>query len=163
ADERASDAVVRVVGGPAGFSATAISARDPRTDDPAVELTIADGGAIDPKGGPGALREYLAVGVDRFGRRSAPATLTLNRLPSESHEGSFGFHYQQGYSIELDRVVDAAEADLVFSSCAGGISSITLTAPGGILSLEGVIGRDHDAPSAGRLFEMILGADESAV
>jgi RNA polymerase sigma-70 factor (ECF subfamily) len=53
-------------------------------------------------------------------------------------EGYFSFHYEQGYSFESQAVSNELEAaDLVFKSCAGGISSVTLEAPGGaIVNLE---------------------------
>src|SRR5207244_3273695 len=82
-------------------------------------------GGVDPKGGAGAFRSYAAVGEDEFGRRSSSTWNTLNRRAGTPQDGVFRFHYKQGFSFERGALCDVADADLVFSSCAGGISSIT--------------------------------------
>lgn len=161
-EERASDSVVHVTA-PAGFEVKQVIARDPRANGDEKALAVEDGVAIDPAGGPGSLREYTAVGEDAQGRRSSPALARSNRLVGSPRAGTFDFHYGQGWSFETDSIVDASEADVVFSRCAGGISSITLTAPAGIVSLEDAGCRDGTTPSAERLFEMLLGADASAL
>ncbi len=156
-------AVVHVVILTRGFVVGSVEARDARADRPPEALPVTDGRAFDPLAVAGSLRHYTATGEDAFGRRSPAGTAVLNLLSPEPIDGTFQFHYQQGWSFDLQRVVDAADADVIFASCAGGISSITLAAPNGIVSLERALGSDRDPPSAGRLFEMVLGVDESAV
>ncbi len=99
-------------------------------------LPIREGVALDVAGREGQLLRYSAVGEDKYGRRTAQAELVLNLMPAKPVAGAFSFHYQQGYSIERQKLVPLDQADVVFSSCAGGISSVTLTAPGGITSLR---------------------------
>jgi RNA polymerase sigma-70 factor (ECF subfamily) len=52
------------------------------------------------------------------------------RRASRRVEGRFQFHYEQGWSFASMSIVPKEEADVVFASCAGGISSVTLAAPG---------------------------------
>jgi len=63
------------------------------------------------------------------GETPKPREAPVRKAPA--HEGEFAFHYKQGYSFLERELVDAKDADLVFETCAGGISSVTLTVPGG--------------------------------
>ena len=83
----------------------------------------------------------------------------IARLGAGRHDGTFKFHYEQGYSFKQDKVVDATEADVVFSNCAGGISSVTLQAPGGILNLERLFRRRSTGLLAPTLLDAIASAD----
>jgi hypothetical protein len=78
-----------------------------------------------------------------------------------AHEGEFAFHYKQGYSFLEQRVVEQDEivqADLVFESCAGGISSVTLSVPAGKLAHAARVTdlQGKDTPGAGRLLPALL-------
>ncbi|MEM8884405.1 MAG: hypothetical protein AAGD14_10065 [Planctomycetota bacterium] len=66
----------------------------------------------------------------------------LARLGPPAHDGEFQFHYRQGFQFRTGKVVEVDDADVVFRSCAGGISSVTLRAPGGITNLRRVLGRE---------------------
>ncbi len=74
--------------------------------------------------------------------------------------GTFSFHYRQGFSFAQRKLVDPSEADVIFKSCAGGISFITLEVPGGkIVNLERVLRRRGTSMKADALFETVVGAD----
>ncbi|MFH0944500.1 MAG: sigma-70 family RNA polymerase sigma factor [Planctomycetota bacterium] len=63
-----------------------------------------------------------------------PGEASLTRAmvePPPVQRGEFAFHYKQGYSFGEDALVPANRADVIFETCAGGISSITLEAPCG--------------------------------
>jgi hypothetical protein len=83
--------------------------------------------AAAPESGRSAEAPRLAAG--------SGSVRKLDTAPA--HEGTFQFHYQQGYSFRVRAIVPPEEADLVFENCAGGISSVTFAAPGGaIVSLK---------------------------
>lgn len=107
-------------------------------------LRLEDGAALDDAASPDEVREYVAVGLDAHGRRSPRGAARVVIPPTSARSGEFRFHYRQGYSLELQRIVPASEADVVFQTCAGGIASITLAAEGGIRSLRGVL-PEHSA------------------
>ncbi len=87
-----------------------------------------------------------------------------SRSNLEIVEGEFSFHYQQGYSFETQSVVnDLADADLTFESCAGGIASVTLKAPGGtITNLERLGTRIPSVKRAAALARAVVRAETSA-
>jgi hypothetical protein len=151
---------VRVAAVPRGYEVdvvTAVRASGRRCD-----LPVVDGRALDRDPGPEPLLTYEASAVDRHGRRTPRAVVRLDRRPDEPVSGTFQFHYRQGWSFERGEVCAADEADVYFASCAGGLSSVTFTAPGGILSLEHVTGTDGLSPSPGRLVEGVLGVAPEA-
>jgi hypothetical protein len=125
-------------------------------------LEVKDGVARDAAAKEGQIREYRAVATDAHGRRAAVATPPLALFPDGPRTGEFAFHYQQGYSIEQGRIVAADQADVYFSMCAGGISQITLTAPGGIVNLANVVPREADPGTAEAVFDLFLRADPQA-
>jgi RNA polymerase sigma-70 factor (ECF subfamily) len=77
---------------------------------------------------------------------------------------TFAFHYQQGFSFESRTVTDdVAEADVVFKTCAGGIASVTLEAPGGaIASFVGFKQRFTDVMHAVAFMESAVRVDADA-
>ena len=89
---------------------------------------------------------------------AGPWAALRERLGQGRHEGTFKFHYQQGFDFERGEVVDLADADVVFQRCAGGISSITLAAAGGITNLESALGRRATGLDATQLYESLVGA-----
>ena len=97
-----------------------------------VDLEVDGGTVVDTAPLADALARYEATLVDRHGRVLGRSSAQLNRLPRGVRRGRFRFHYGQAYSIELGRSVAPDDGDVVFSGAAGGISSITLTARGGI-------------------------------
>ncbi len=104
------------------------------------------------------------VGAERTSVGTAPWTDSTapTAAPADSVvEGEFSFHYQQGYSFVSRSVVkDLADADLVFKTCAGGISSVTFEAPSGaITNLERLSARFPDLKHGQALSRSIVRAD----
>ena len=71
-------------------------------------------------------------------------TSALATLPTGVRTGEFRIHFRQSWSIEGDVLANDDRSDVTFRTCAGGISSVTLAAAGGIVGLERVVGRDFD-------------------
>ncbi|MCK6461825.1 MAG: hypothetical protein L6Q95_18245, partial [Planctomycetes bacterium] len=122
-------------------------------------LPVADGVARDAGAGEGQVRRYRAVPVDAHGRRASAATATIALLPDGPRAGEFRFHYQQGFDLETGRIVDAGEADVFFQECRGGISQITLAAPGGIVSMERVLPKHLNPGRAEAIYDLVVSAD----
>ena len=121
---------------PAGFAVHELTARTLDVDGPARRIDVQDGSAVDAAPAAGHVTSYAARGVDALGRSGTTGEVVWNDRPRGVVSGEFTFHYQQGYSFDRAAVVPVEEADVVFSGAAGGISSITLSAPGGIVGLE---------------------------
>lgn len=155
-------AEIRVAGPPAGWKVESVLVRDLRGGGDAGEIPVRDGVAFDPGAKAGTLREYAAPAVDRHGRRSPPGTTVLNLLPREVVRGEFRFHYRQTYSIEQGRLCGPEEADVEFRTCAGGISSIQLAAPGGIANLERVLER-RGGPSRDAIYGALASVDPASL
>ncbi len=156
-------AAIRVAGGPAGSTVATFRAVDLRGGTEDRILDVADGSAVDPRAVEGTFTRYEAVATDPFGRSSATGSTVLNRLPRGVLRGEFSFHYRQGWSIERGREAGPEEADLYFESCAGGISSITFSAAGGIRNLDGLLERERGGPEAAEIHEAVVRADPRAV
>jgi len=135
-----NDALVSVTA-PAGYTVDEIEVVDPGAPNPR-KLNVKNGVARDRKVPKDRTLTYRAVAVDRHGRKSPPGTTVLGHRFEGIHRSEFSFHYQQGYSLERGELVPASEADVFFASCAGGISSVELRAPGGITNLRCVF-RKH--------------------
>lgn len=166
--ERDSQGVrVRVHGLEPGMQVTEVTVRDLLQDTPPRVLTRAEGAAsfldtlVDPDGEP--LLRYEATPVDKHGRRGATARGEFDGSNPGVRTGTFRMHYKQGYSFRRQAVVPVEEADVVFSGCAGGISSIELTAPGGIVGMERSLRppllRNRRAGDPALLAEAVLGVD----
>jgi len=85
------------------------------------------------------------------------------RLGVGSHSGEFSIHYKQGFNFRTGRVDLAENADLRFATCAGGISSVTFQAPGGIISLEHILGRRSSDMDAATLQQAVASADPNEI
>jgi hypothetical protein len=82
----------------------------------------------------------------------------LEKLGPGPHTGEFKFHYKQGFDFKTGKVADGADADVVFANCAGGISSITLVAPGGIMGLGKTLGRRETGLQPRAIFDAVAAA-----
>lgn len=121
----------------AGATALALATRgagspsdDARSDAQVPSLVEAGAAA------PGALAEFpanesAANTTPGEERSPGPGLAAAGPRHVAPHEGRFQFHYEQGWSFRTRTVVPPEDADLVFKSCAGGISSVTLAVPGG--------------------------------
>jgi hypothetical protein len=116
---------------PKGYPVDTVQVHDSISNDTRT-LKVENGLAMDRKLIREGILTYSAIGIDEFGRRSLVSKATLNLYSKEIKRGEFRFHCKQGYSFESQSIVTADEADVYFDSCAGWISSITLTAQGGI-------------------------------
>jgi len=85
------------------------------------------------------------------------------RLGVGSHSGEFSIHYKQGFNFRTRRIDFTENADLQFSQCAGGISSVTFQARGGITSLEHILGRRSSDMNAATLQQAVASADPNAI
>ena len=121
---------------PEGFAVHELTARTLDVDGPTRRIDVQDGSAVDAAPAAGHVTSYAARGVDALGRSGTTGEVVWNDRPRGVVSGEFAFHYQQWYSFDRAAVVPVEEADVVFSGAAGGISSITLSAPGGIVGLE---------------------------
>jgi hypothetical protein len=129
---------------PPGWTVATVTAR--RVDDEpdaARPLAVHNRAAIDRETGEGDVIEYIAEAIDAHGRRSPPGSLVVAMREPGIRRGSFEFHYQQGFSFLREKLCASGEADVVFESCAGGVSSVTLAAPRGIYSLGPILGREN--------------------
>ncbi len=126
----------------AGTLAREIVARVVDSTDDERRLPVEGGRTIDANAPEGRLVEYRAVVVDVLGRVVSRGRIVWNGLPFGVRTGTFQFHYQQGWSFERSSLAPVDEADVYFKSAAGGISSITLEAAGGIASLDRTIRED---------------------
>jgi len=136
-----------------------VEVADERAEAPLQPLAVVEGVAYDPGALQGHVREYRAVAVDPDGRRSAPARTEIALFPDQPRAGEFQFHYKQGYSLERGCLVPPQQADVVFATCAGGISSITLAAPGGIVNLQRILPPELDPGIPETIFDLVVGAD----
>jgi RNA polymerase sigma factor (sigma-70 family) len=86
--------------------------------------------------GPSERRVGATAAEQRPGRLiSAAPFVDQPAFENAGTENTFSFHYGQGFSFDSQTVSgDVASADIVFKSCAGGISSVVLEAPGGVIA-----------------------------
>jgi len=155
---------VITVAAPDDYSAESVTATDAASGEERI-LAVKNGEARDRQIEKRCFLTYSATCVDRFGRRTAPGTATVNLSPEGVRTGEFRFHYHQTYSIELDKIMPFDGADVFFVSCAGGISTVVLQAPGGISNLEWGDVRESAiyGCTADDLFEAIVAVDPDAV
>ena len=120
-------------------------------------LEVTRNTAVDKGAQEGEVREYEVYVVDAFGRNLPPGRGRLSLRSNRIVRGEFHFHYKQGYSFLHGRVVDPRKADVYFQTCAGGISSISLTAPGGsIVTLASATGERGLGPTSDELLDSIV-------
>jgi RNA polymerase sigma factor (sigma-70 family) len=74
-------------------------------------------------------------------------------------KGRFLFHYEQGFSFETFEVAPLKGADVVFKSDSGGLTCVTLAAPGGITNLRALWRKEPDVPSSLNLFNGLVRFD----
>ena len=141
---------------PEGHRVTKVEVRETLSGEGPWELEVKRGVAFDVNAKDGELREYVALAEDKHGRRSLPARTSLSLLGNQIVRGEFKFHYKQGFSFQLQRIVPAKEADVYFRTCAGGISSITLSASGGIINLNHALGDLGQDVTVKSLFHSIV-------
>lgn len=98
-------------------------------------LEVAKGMARDEGIREGNILSYSAAAADAHGRHTAKGKAHLKLLSREIRKGEFEFHYEQAYSFDYGRIVSVKDGDVLFKTCAGGISSVTLHAPAGITNL----------------------------
>lgn len=139
--------------------------------DGGVELEVEGTKAADPDPLKEGLAEYEVSLMDRHGRSIGTVSEVLDSQPRGVRRGRFRFHYEQSYSLERQRLVERDVGDVTFSSAAGGITSITLSARGGIAndlldreSAEGLLPADLfravvSASPAGLSLDQSAGAD----
>ncbi len=157
--KRADEGVRLIVKVPDGHRVTKVMVREILNDKGPWELEVKRGTAFDAKATDGEIRDYVAFATDEHGRRTLPGRARISLLSNRIAKGEFKFHYKQGYSIRLGRTVPEDQADVYFETCAGGISSITLSAPrGGITNLLRALGERHDDASPETLFDSIVSA-----
>ena len=161
--ERESGVAVKVVV-PEPFFAASVEAYNLTAGTAPDQLQLDDQGrAFDDKARKDQVRRYVVRAVDSRGRRTLRGEARIILHPSEPRAGTFQFHYQQGFSIEQQRMTHAGEADVFFSACAGGTAHITLTAGEGILSVGKTLPWKRDIATSLEIFDMITGADADSI
>ncbi len=162
--EKKAGCVVVTVDAPEGYKADRVKVTD-AVGSEARFLTVKNGLARDGRISGKRFLLYSTVCVDKHGRRTAPGSAVVNLSPKGIRKGEFRIHYQQAYSIDLGKIVPDDKGDLYFAGCAGGISSVTLQAQGGINNLEW--GRDRDSAisrcGVDELFDAIVSVDPETV
>lgn len=143
------------IAAPEGYKADGVTVTD-AADGGVRFLAVKNGEARDRDIEGKKFLTYSAACVDRFGRRSARGSAFLNLSPKGIRKGEFQFHYDQAYSIELERLVAPDGGDVHFADSAGGISAVKLLASEGIINLEW--GRRSDSMLRGCSTEQLLDA-----
>ncbi len=159
--------VVTVSGLGAGFDVPRLEVRRPDADsvlrhvvyEPATRRYLDTLAGRDERG----LLVYTAVPVGSGGRRGTPGSTIFDGRSPGVRVGTFQFHYHQGWAFARGEIVPRADADVFFTSCAGGISSVTLAAPGGITNLERVLERGAASHDPDLLMETVVGVDPERV
>ncbi|MBI3819834.1 MAG: hypothetical protein HY286_14150 [Planctomycetes bacterium] len=149
---------------PAGATVDTVAARALIGGEELTTMLPVKDGAASGAASKEDIYEYRASYVDVHGRRSPETVIIDNRLAAKAREGEFEFHYQQGYSIERHSIVPNGEADVVFSSCAGGITCVTLASAGGIINYnEPFRKKDLMGVRATTLFDALRSANPALI
>jgi hypothetical protein len=151
---------IAITGLGAGWRVVELVAEDLRAGDgPPRTVPVGDGIAVDEEGLPGTILRYTGRAVDSLGRSGVTVSFVVRRVEAAVHEGEFEFHYGQSWSFDRESLVAARDADLSFARCAGGISSVTLRAPGGIATLAEVAASEEHGSTVEALLEAVARVD----